>query len=281
VKKVLAIVASKRRLGNCEIMVKEIGRRIAVPHQLQLLRLPDFHLDYCTGCFRCLAEKRCVLKDDLAQVLEAICAADALILAAPTYILGAPACLKSFLDRGIAFYGVAERLWGKPAVGVGIAGRVGKEGSTLLDIERFLAVIQAQNRMSRIVYGALPGEVLLDDGNRETAAALAAALFGPAPAREEAACSACGGKTFRFLEGNRVRCMLCSSSGTLVARDGRIVPVIDADEHQFLVGKTEALGHREMLGDIRERFEAQKGRLKQIVAAYAEEGDWVRPEKRS
>jgi hypothetical protein len=75
--------------------------------------------------------------------------------------------------------------------------------------------------------------------------------------------------------------MLCSSSGTLVVRDGRIVPETDREEHQFLVGANEVLRHREMLRNIRDRFETQKARLKEIVAGYADEGRWIQPEKRS
>ena len=119
---VLGIVASHRHLGNCEIMVKEVSRQLTVPHRLQLLRLPDFNLRYCNGCYRCLSKGGCVLDDDLAEILAAIADADALILAAPTYFLGGHACLKVFVDRGISFYTMAERLWGKPAVGIGIAG---------------------------------------------------------------------------------------------------------------------------------------------------------------
>ena len=282
-KKILGIIASKRRLGNCEIMVKEIGRQISVPHVLQLLRLPDFHLGYCTGCFRCLTrDGGCVLKDDLPRILEAIAGADAVILAVPTYVLSAPACLKSLLDRAVSFYGVGEGLWGKPAVGIGIAGRVGKEGSTLLDMERFFAVFQMKNQLSRIVYGALPGEALLPDENREVARAIADALSGAAQARGEGrgetSCRLCGGETFRFLGGDRVRCMLCSATGTVTMLNNRPAIDMDAEEHQFLVGKEEAYEHRNSLNSIRERFEAQKVRLKEVVAGYADEGTWLRPE---
>ena len=49
-KKGLAIIGSGRNLGNCESMAKEISRKISVPHQLQLqlLRLPEFDIRYCT-----------------------------------------------------------------------------------------------------------------------------------------------------------------------------------------------------------------------------------------
>ena len=279
-KKILGIIASKRRLGNCDVMVKEIGRQIAVPHELQLLRLPDFNLDYCTGCFRCLTKKAgCMLKDDLNQLLEAIAGADAIILSVPTYVLGAPACLKTLLDRGMSFYEAGERLWGKPAVGIGIAGRVGKEGSTLLDMERFFAVLQMKNKLSRIVYAALPGEVLLSDENREVARQLAKALFGEAEVKQGTCCHLCGSETFRFLGGNRIRCMLCSSSGTMTMQEGRLKAEIDPGEHQFLIGKEEAYEHRGSLNISRERFEAQKVHLKQVVAGYADEGAWIKPNR--
>ncbi len=277
-KKVLGIVGSRRKLGNCEVMVKEISRRIAIPHELRLLRLPDFSIGYCTGCYRCLVkDSGCVLKDDLAQVLDEIAAADALILAVPTYILSAPACLKTFLDRSISFYAFAERLWGKPAVGIGIAGLEGMEGSTLLDIEKFFSVIKAENMSSRIIYGALPGEVMLSLENGKVAEELAAALFGQAPATEELSCSYCGGKTFRFLGGNRLRCMLCSCTGNVALNEGVAVPDMDKEAHQFMVGEDEALRHRDTLLDIHERFESRKGLLKALVGGYADEGVWILP----
>ena len=54
-------------------MTKEISRQISEPHQLSMLRLPDFDIRYCTGCYRCLIKGRgCVIPDDLSTVLDAI-----------------------------------------------------------------------------------------------------------------------------------------------------------------------------------------------------------------
>jgi NAD(P)H-dependent FMN reductase len=279
-KKVLGIVASKRRLGNCEIMVKEISRRITVPHELQLLRLPDFRVAYCTGCFRCLVgDRKCVLMDDLEQILEAIASSDAIILAVPTYVLGAPACVKTLLDRALSFYGKGDRLWGKPAVGIGVAGREGKEGTTLLDLERFFAVLQMENRMSRIVYAAFPGEVVLSEPNREVAGELARALFGELEQRDLPRCPLCGGETFRFLSDDRVRCMLCSCSATLTRENDRTTVKAESGEHQFVMGRQEAYEHRDHLKGGRSRFEAEKERLKAVVVGYAGEGCWIKPER--
>ena len=277
-KQVLGIIASHRNMGNCEIMVREISRQLTVPHQLKLLRLPDFSLRYCNGCYRCLTkEGGCVLADDLAEILAAIADADALILAAPTYFLGAHACLKMFVDRGISFYAMAERLWGKPAVGIGIAGIEGKEGSTLLDIERFLLTIQANNQMSRIVYGALPGEVVMNDDNKRVAGELAAALFGEAAVPLQPCCPLCGGATIRFLEGGQVRCMLCSSTGMLVDGSNGLKLEIENNGHEFVADKNAALQHSDWLKGMLARYFEQKDQLKEIQASYKERTLWIKP----
>jgi multimeric flavodoxin WrbA len=279
-KRVLGIVGSLRKAGNCELFVKEVGRNIQTPHELQLLRLPEFRLDYCNGCYRCLtAERGCVLKDDLSLVLDAIEGADALILAVPTYFLSAHSCLKAFVDRGISFYSRAETLWGKPAVGIGIAGIEGKEGSTLLDVERFFTTLMAKNMSSRIIYGALPGEVLLNVGNCTIAGEVASALFSEFQQKKGLFCSFCGGETFRFYTGNKVRCMLCSESGTLVV-DG-LSPRIEMNEgdHQLLANETEALKHRDWLLGMVGRFKEQKEALAKVRSDYKDEVSWISPSK--
>ena len=277
-KKVLGIVGSKRSAGNCEIMVKEISRQIPEPHHLQLLRLPDFNINYCTGCYRCLIkDKGCVLKDDLAQVLEVIADADALILAVPTYFLSAHSCLKVFLDRGISFYSIAKALWGKSAVGVGVSGIDGKEGSTLLDIERFFATIFARNKQSEIIYGALPGEVMFAEQTRELAAELGQRLFGEEKLKIGLCCPNCNGETFRFLEGNQVRCMLCSNAGTLTVQDDHLVVEIETDTHQLLDSEEGALRHRDWLLGMVASFKERRGQLKKVANDYDDDTLWIKP----
>jgi NAD(P)H-dependent FMN reductase len=276
-KQVLGLIASPRQLGNCEIMVKEISRQLAIPHRLQLLRLTDFRLRYCNGCYRCLSRGGCVLGDGLQVILEAIAAADALILAAPTYFLGAHACLKVFVDRGLSFYAMAERLWGKPAVGIGVAGIEGKEGCTLLDLERFFLTLQADNRMTRVLYAALPGEVVLSEANRQAAAELAAALFGEPALRRQPRCPLCGGTTIRFLDDGRVRCMLCSNTGTLVAGPEGPTLEIARGRHEFITDQNAALQHQEWLKGMLARYRERREPLKEIKSGYQDETPWVKP----
>jgi len=276
--KVLGIIGSPRNLGNCEIMIKEISRQIPVSHKLDLLRLSEFNILPCRGCYRCLPEgKRCVLKDDLNTVLQAMCDADALVVAVPTYFLSANACLKILLDRGLSFYNHSQKLWHKPAVGIGIAGIAGREGFTLLGVQSFLKLILAQEKGCRVIYGALPGEIFMSEENKKVAAHLASALFGPFPEKFEPYCPICGGDTFRFLGNRRVRCMLCSISGNMIVENGRIVFEMNRNENLIFASAQEALKHRDWLLGMKHNFIEKKTALKKISIDYRREGRWIRP----
>ena len=278
-KKILGIVASPRKLGNSELVIKEISRHIETPHELSLLRLSDFRILPCKGCYTCLfKEQRCILKDDLNLLMDALVAADAVILATPTYLLDANAMLKVVIDRGLAFYAAADGLWGTPAIGVGIAGLEGKEGATLLGIQRFLTMLMAEKKQCAMLYGALPGEVLLDEANKAVIDELARALFAPAPEPQQPCCPLCGGDTFRFLGGNRVRCMLCSNAGTVDAASGKFIFDIHKSGHDLFLTDRDALFHRDWLREMKARFKKIKGDIAAITSEYRDDGTWIRPE---
>lgn len=278
-KKILGIVASPRKLGNSELVIKEISRRIETPHELSLLRLSDFHILPCKGCYTCLfKEQRCILKDDLNLLMDALVAADAVILATPTYLLDANAMLKCVIDRGLAFYAAADGLWGTPAIGVGIAGIEGKEGATLLGVQRFLTMLMAEKKHCAMLYGALPGEVLLDETNKTVIDELARALFAPPPEPQQPCCPLCGGDTFRFLGDNRVRCMLCSNAGTADGSSGEFVFHIQKSGHDLFLTDRDAMSHRDWLREMKVRFKKIKGDLSAITSGYRNDGTWIRPE---
>lgn len=276
-KKLLGIIGSPRKLGNSEILVKAISREIGTDHDLSLLRLSDFSIKPCIGCYQCLFKGKCVLDDDLGAVIDALADCDAFILAVPTYFLGANARLKDLLDRGLSFYGRAEQLWHKPSVAVGIAGIAGKEGSTRLDIHRFQKIMLSKVKATRILYGALPGEVFLSAENRQAVKEMAAALTGAAEPPTPVACPLCGGDTFRFLDAERVRCMLCSNPGRMVTDGGIPRFEIDKSGHDLFFADEIALAHQSWLMDMKERFLKNKARLKEISGEYRKDGHWIKP----
>lgn len=58
----------------------------------------------CQGCYACKkTHDRCVLKDDLAEVLAAVQEADAVVLASPVYYGDITAQLKGFIDRSYSY----------------------------------------------------------------------------------------------------------------------------------------------------------------------------------
>ncbi len=246
-KNVLGIIGSPRKLGNSEIMIKEISRNISV------------------------------IKDDLYTIVDAMCAADAIILAAPTYFLGANASLKRFVDRSFALYACIDRLFGTPSVGICIAGIAGKEGHGLLGVENFLKMTFTDRKMTRVVYGALPGEVFLNEENRSTAAQLGKSLFNSVFKPMGPRCPVCGGDSFRFLGGADIRCMLCSNRGTMDASSGTPVINIERSDHEMFLSKAELLKHKDWLIGMKSRFVEKKAALKAVSVAYRKDGTWIKP----
>jgi len=275
-KKVLGIIGSPRKFGNCELIIKEISRHFAIPAELKLLRLHDFNIEFCTGCYRCLYyEQKCVINDDLDIIVDSICECDALILAAPAYFLSANASVKLLLDRGLSFYGSYDKIWNKPAIGIGVAGIEGKEGTTLPEIEKFLKIIQSDIKGIATFYGALPGEVLMNKQNKKLAVELAKKLFDPSAYKKEPSCPLCGGNSFIFTGGNNVRCSLCSNPGTIEIINESPVFKIKKDNTGVFLTKKEALEHREWLRGMRASYLEKRDMIREIKNNYTGNWNWV------
>jgi multimeric flavodoxin WrbA len=281
-KTLLGIVASPRKFGNSELFIKELYLQLPGNWELQLIRLPEMDIRPCKACYQCLFDQeKCPQQDDFALVLETLRQSDAYVVAAPTYLLGANASLKRFLDRGLSFYAHIDRLWGKPAVGVAIAGIEGMEGCTKLNVESFIRLTMGDLRGSDVVYGALPGEIFLRQGGKETARRLAAALTAGKEKVNPAVptCPVCQGDTFRFLPDGQVRCMLCSNSGAYVWQDGRLQMETKPGKHDFFMSYGEAKRHADWLRGMKEQFLSRRQELKAVTSNYTKIGTWVAPQR--
>lgn len=281
-KTLLGICASPRKLGNCELFVKEIFKRMGDGWELRMVRLPEFDIKPCRACYQCLFDQLCPLKDDFLVVLNGLADADAYVVAAPTYFLSANSCLKGFLDRGLQFYAFMDRLWAKPGAAVAIAGIEGKEGSAKRDVESFVKLSLGDLRGSAVVYGALPGEVLLSAATLEIAEQLANAILDPAMRQKPAGpvCPICGGDTFRFVDTARARCMLCSGSGPWEFKNGSIVFNIEPGDHPIFLTKADALGHADWLRGMKDQFLARRQELKEVVKPYLGMGSFIESKRR-
>ncbi len=121
--KILGISGSCRsdEKSGTHYLVKEVLEATGCEYELVSLRGKT--IGGCIACLGCVKDNVCVLKDDMAQLREAIAEADAYVIGAPNYFSGLNATTHAFLERLYQFRHRENRtLWGKLAVAVGVGG---------------------------------------------------------------------------------------------------------------------------------------------------------------
>ncbi len=73
-------------------------------HETRKIRLAEQKITPCRACYGCAKTHRCVLKDDMEPVLEALKTADVIVLAAPVYFYSVCAQMKTMIDRRMPDY---------------------------------------------------------------------------------------------------------------------------------------------------------------------------------
>lgn len=110
-KKVLVLSASPRKSGNSDLLCDHfmLGAKEA-GNQTEKIFLRDKKIGYCTGCGSCYISHKCVQKDDMAEILEKMIAADVIVMATPVYFYTMNAQMKTLIDRTVPRY---EEITGK------------------------------------------------------------------------------------------------------------------------------------------------------------------------
>lgn len=104
-KNVLIISSSPRKGGNSDLLCDQFlkGAQEA-GKQAEKIFLPEHKINYCTGCGACNTTHQCVLKDDMAVILEKMVNVDVIVLATPVYFYSMDGQLKTFIDRTVPRY---------------------------------------------------------------------------------------------------------------------------------------------------------------------------------
>jgi len=100
-KKVLVLSASPRKGGNSDLLCDQfmLGAKEA-GNQAKKFFLRDEKINYCVACDVCRGNGgQCVQKDDMAEVLEKMIAADVIVMATPVYFYTMDAQMKTLIDR--------------------------------------------------------------------------------------------------------------------------------------------------------------------------------------
>ncbi|MHB1652186.1 MAG: NAD(P)H-dependent oxidoreductase [Desulfitobacteriaceae bacterium] len=70
-------------------------------HNIDIVNISKTSIKHCQGCFACWTNTpgKCVIKDDMAELIEQYIKADLIVWSFPLYYFGMPSKIKAFLDR--------------------------------------------------------------------------------------------------------------------------------------------------------------------------------------
>lgn len=101
----LGIATSPRVGGNTSILLdKALEGAAEAGAVTEKISLNNFSFRPCIACDGCMAEGKCVVKDDMQLIYPKLLAADRIILAAPIYSMGMCAQAKAMVDRTQRFW---------------------------------------------------------------------------------------------------------------------------------------------------------------------------------
>jgi multimeric flavodoxin WrbA len=103
--KIVCVLGSPRPKGNSAAIARRFTETAeGLGADVQTFALNKLSYRGCQACMTCKTRlEKCVLKDDLADVLDAIREADVLVMATPVYFWEITSQLKAFIDRTYSY----------------------------------------------------------------------------------------------------------------------------------------------------------------------------------
>ncbi|MGA3113042.1 MAG: flavodoxin family protein [Syntrophobacteraceae bacterium] len=103
--KIVCLLGSPREKGNSAVIANRFcDTAEGLGAEVKTFTLNNLQYRGCQACMACKTKlDRCALKDDLAEVLEAVRETDVLVLASPVYFGDVSAQLKTFMDRTFSY----------------------------------------------------------------------------------------------------------------------------------------------------------------------------------
>ena len=103
--KIACVLGSPRKTGHSATIARHfLDKAENLGAKSQTFYLNGMHYFGCQACYACKKKSdRCVVRDDLTDVLDAVRQADVLVLATGTYFGEVTGQLKGFIDRTFSF----------------------------------------------------------------------------------------------------------------------------------------------------------------------------------
>ena len=99
-KKVIVISTSLRRGSNSDMLADQfIEGAKAVGNDVEKISLVGKTIQFCKGCFGCQKLGRCVINDDVNDIMEKVLKADVICWATPIYYYEMSGQMKTLIDR--------------------------------------------------------------------------------------------------------------------------------------------------------------------------------------
>ena len=105
-KKVIVISTSLRRGSNSDMLAdKFVEGAKSTGNEVEKISLVGKEIQFCKGCFGCQKLGKCVIKDDVNDIMAKVLEADVVAWATPIYYYEMSGQMKTLLDRANALYG--------------------------------------------------------------------------------------------------------------------------------------------------------------------------------
>ncbi|HEX9022985.1 MAG TPA: flavodoxin family protein [Geobacteraceae bacterium] len=103
--KIVFLLGSPRPEGNSSTIAGRLeATAAALGARTRMFKLNRLNYRGCQGCYACKKKlDRCILEDDLTEVLAQVAEADAVVLATPVYYGDVSGQLKCFIDRTFSY----------------------------------------------------------------------------------------------------------------------------------------------------------------------------------
>ena len=105
-KRILILAGSPRKNGNSVALCRAFARGAEESgHQVETIFLRDKKIGFCLACYHCKKSGGiCIIKDDMADILDKLVKADVLVMATPVYFYTVCGQMKTLIDRCCARY---------------------------------------------------------------------------------------------------------------------------------------------------------------------------------